>query len=53
MLEADMCRNIPATIPVTSICNTDSDYSGTRKQILAKSKGKVIPLQARCGPEGG
>ena len=23
------------------------------KTVLLKSKGKVIPLQAQCGPEGG
>ena len=35
----------------------ESGSQGTRGEItvggIAKGKGKVFPLQARCGPEGG
>ena len=28
-------------------------YIGLKNNTLCKGKGKVFPLQARCGPEGG
>ena len=28
-------------------------WQDTGRENQGKSKGKVIPLQARCGPEGG
>jgi len=46
---------------LTNMLHTSPDYDSlksTVKKIVAvrqigKGKGKVIPLQARCGPEGG
>ena len=28
-------------------------FKDTKQKCKGKGKGKVIPLQARCGPEGG
>ena len=30
-----------------------TEYTSQFRKTVAISKGKVIPLQARCGPEGG
>jgi len=28
-------------------------FSEKKEKVIERKKGKVIPLQARCGPEGG
>jgi len=36
------------------LCNKElPDLYASRTRHSIKGKGKVIPLQARCGPEGG
>ena len=38
---------------LASSCPTVCPYVSARLPLHVKVKGKVIPLQARCGPEGG
>ena len=46
----------PSLTETFSLCNLHINgqrYVSQTQENVFKSKGKMIPLQARCGPEGG